>query len=62
MIISPASRTSYKYYYYFRVYDSNNYEVISQLYYGENPEYSKTYNVNSTQLIPGNYTIKIIYL
>ena len=60
MNISPAMNCTYKYYYYLRVYDSNNYEVISQLYYGENPEYSKTYNVNSTKLIPGNYTIRII--
>ena len=60
MNISPVMNCTYKYYYYLKVYDSKNSVKISQLYYGENPDYSKTYNVNSTQLIPGNYTIKII--
>ena len=60
MIISPASRTSYKYYYYLKVYDSNNIEKISQVYYSSSSSYSKKYDLSSSQLSSGVYNIKII--
>ena len=60
MIISPAYGSTYAYYYYLKVYDSNNNEKISQLYSGINSVYSKTYAVSANQLSPGTYTIKII--
>ena len=60
MKISPASRTSYKYYYYLNIYDSNNNEKISQVYSGMDSSYSKTYSLDSTQLSPGIYEIRII--
>ena len=60
MSISPALNSTYKYYYYLKVYDSNNIEKISQLYYSTTLSYSKTYSIDSYQLSPGTYTIKII--
>lgn len=60
MSISPSSKTSYKYYYYLKVYDSAENEMISKVYYGSASAYSKTYSVSSNQLNPGNYIIRIV--
>ena len=60
MKISPSLGSSYKYYYYLKVYDSNNNEKISKLYYSTSSASSKTYTISSNQLSPGTYTIKII--
>ena len=60
MRISPATGYNYKYYYYLKVYDSNNNEKISQVYYDTSNANSKTYTVSSNQLISGFYTIKIV--
>lgn len=60
MSISPSSKTSYKYYYYLKVYDSAEKEMISQVYSGSTSTYSKTYSVSSNKLNPGNYIIRIV--
>ena len=60
MTISPASGFGYKYFYYFKIYDLNNKQIKSYLFFSNSSDYSRTYNVKSTQLNPGNYTIKII--
>ena len=59
MSISPAKSYTYKYYYYLKVYDSNNNEKISKLYYSTSSASSKTYTISSNQLNSGNYNIKI---
>ena len=59
MSISPASSSTYKYYYTLKVYDSSNNEKISQMYYGSSAAYSKTYSISSYQLGVGTYTAKI---
>jgi len=61
MNISPADAScSYRYDYYLRVYDSDGAEVISKRYYNASSVYSMVHSVGSTQLNPGNYTIKVI--
>ena len=60
MSITPASENTYKYYYYLKVYDFNDNEKISQLYYGTSSDSSKTYSIGSNKLSIGTYTIKII--
>ena len=60
MKISPASRTSYKYYYYLKVYDSSNNEKISQLYSDTSSASYKSYSLSAKSLNPGVYTIKIV--
>ena len=60
MSITPATKTDYKYYYYLKVYNSNNQEVISQLYSGVNSMTSVSYTITANKLSSGNYTIKII--
>ena len=60
MSITPASENTYKYYYYLQVYDFNDNEMISQLYYGTSSDSSKTYSIGSNKLSIGTYTIKII--
>lgn len=61
MIISPASGSTYKYYYYLKVYDIDGNEKVSQLFYGTNFDHSKSYIMTSNQLDSGNtYTMKII--
>ena len=60
MNISPAEGSNYTYYYYLNVYDSNNNQKISQLYFGSNSDNSKIYTLSSGQLSSGNYTVKII--
>ncbi|WP_296853450.1 hypothetical protein [uncultured Methanobrevibacter sp.] len=60
MNITPASACTLKHYYDLRVYDSNNNEIISKLYFDSDPTYSESYRVGLNQLDLGNYTIKII--
>ena len=61
MSITPASSSyKYRYDYYLKVYDSSNVEKISQRYSSTSSAYSKTYNLPSNSLTPGDYTIKII--
>ena len=60
MKISPSLGSSYKYSYYLKVYDSNNNEKISELYYSTSSASSKTYSISSYKFSPGTYTIKII--
>ena len=60
MSITPASENTYKYYYYLKVYDFNDNEKISELYYGSSSVSSKTYSISSNKLGIGTYTIKII--
>ncbi|WP_295611856.1 hypothetical protein [uncultured Methanobrevibacter sp.] len=60
MKISPASRTSYDYYYYLKVYDSSDNEKISQVYSSFDSASSKTYSLSSKSLDPGVYTIKLV--
>ena len=60
MSITPASENTYKYYYYLKVYDFNDNEKISQLYYGTSSDSSKTYSIGSNKLGIGTYTVKII--
>ena len=62
MNIAPASSSIYKYYYYLKVYDSNNNEKVSELYYSNRTDYSNTYSISANQLNPGTYTLKIINL
>ena len=60
MNINPNSSSyTYKYDFYLKVYDSNGNERISQRYYNTNSNTHENYNLNSTQLTPGNYTIKL---
>ena len=60
MKISPASRTSYDYYYFLKVYDSSNNEKISQLYSDTSSASYKSYSLSAKSLNPGVYTIKIV--
>ena len=60
MSITPATENTYKYYYYLKVYDFNDNEKISELYYGSSSVSSKTYSISSNKLGIGTYTIKII--
>ena len=60
MRVSAASNTDYKYYYYLKVYDSNNKEVISKLYSGTSTSISYDYKIGAKQLSAGTYTIKIL--
>jgi len=60
MTINPSTVSNYKYYYYFRVYDSNGNQKISQSYYSTSSSYSNTYSISSYDLSPGTYTMKII--
>ena len=58
--VSPVTGYSYKYDFYFRVYDSNDNQKISSRYYSSSSSTSLTYTLSSTQLSPGVYTIKIV--
>ena len=60
MSITPSSSYYYKYDYYLKIYDSNNNEKISKRYYSTSTNTQETYSVSSSQLTPGNYTIKIL--
>ena len=61
MDIHPANYSyNYKYDYYLKIYDSNGNQKINQRYYSTSSKYWETYSVGSTELNPGNYTIKII--
>ena len=61
MVITPTSANySCKYDFYLKVYDSNNIEQISNRYYNTRSLKSLTYTVGATDLVPGNYTIKIV--
>ena len=60
MSITPATENTYKYYYYMKVYDFNDNEKISELYYGSSSVSSKTYSISSNKLGIGTYTVKII--
>ena len=62
MSITPASTANYNYAYdyYLRIYDSYGNQKISQRYYSTSADKSKTYNLGSTTLSPGDYTINII--
>ena len=61
MIISPASSSTYKYYYYLKVEDIYGNEKVSQLFYGTSSDSSKSYTMTSKQLNSGNtYNMKIV--
>ena len=61
MSIRPASSSYYyRYDFYLKVYDSNGKEKISKRYYSTSSTTKVTYNVASTSLAPGSYTIKIL--
>ncbi len=60
MYITPSTTSNYKYYYYFRVYDSSGSQVIGSGYSDTSSSYSKYYSLGSTTLSPGTYTMKII--
>ena len=60
MNIIPSSTSTYKYYYYLRIYDSNDNQKISQLYSSTSSTSSKTYSVSPNQFSPGTYTVKIV--
>lgn len=58
--ISPSSSGYLKYDFYFKIYDSNNVEKVSQRYYNTAASEKETYYIASASLNPGIYTIKII--
>jgi len=59
--VTPASGYYYAYDFYVKIYDANgNEKLSSQRYYGKNPAYSKSYQLRTYSLEPGQYTIKII--
>ena len=60
MTINPSAVSNYKYYYYFKIYDSNGNQKISQTYSSTSSSYSNTYSISSYDLSPGTYTMKII--
>ena len=61
MNITPASsQYNYKYDFYLKLYDSQGNEKISQQYYSTTSNTQITYDINSYQLSPGNYTIKLL--
>ncbi len=62
MTISPftSSTYTYRYDYYFKIYDSENVEKISKRYYGTTSSKSQTYSLPAKNLTAGTYTIKIV--
>ena len=60
MSITPASGSTYKYYYTMKVYDSNNNLCAGTRYYSTSSDHSKTYAISSNSFAPGTYTIKIV--
>ena len=58
--VNPISGYSYAYDFYLRVYDSYNNQLISKNYYSSYSANTITHSINSQQLSPGTYTIKIV--
>ena len=61
MYVNSSTSSDYGYYYYLNVYDSNGIQKINKLYYSSaTSSGNKYYSINSTQLSPGVYTVKIV--
>lgn len=59
-INSATTDYKYRYYYYLKIYDSDDNLKKSQTYYSTSYASSCTYSIDSYALSPGTYTIKII--
>jgi hypothetical protein len=58
--ITPCTGYSYSYDFYFRVYDSNNNQIINKNYYSYSSATSITHTFEANSLQPGTYTIKLV--
>lgn len=61
MNVNPASSDyTYRYYFYLKIYDSNDNQIVDKTYYSRSYSSSCTCSIDSYSLNPGTYTLSII--